>query len=598
MTVEGAPYAPRTVLETLFTELPTLPSDGAAAQLDAAAAATFVQSLSCLNESILAERALWRDTFALTGSLRTFYTPASIMKGWSSTCATREAKDFAFVPDRIRPVQIGQNGWVDVQFTFKTEAAPAAHCRGLLSLIHDSHSTWKIWMIRTVLDQLEGTPNVDKLTWTDSGEKNSVTQANGMNGAMGANGANGLHASKKPTEVYDCVIVGAGQAGLSSAGRLEALGVSYIVLERNAKIGDNWKNRYDSARLHTPREFGHLPFDRTFSGYQEYLTKDDLARGYQDFARRAGVAQQVWLNANLDSGSWDDQEKSKYHHAAGVCGQTPTMPNLPGRLDFQGTVIYSADYKSPDLWKGKAAIVVGSANTAHDVAQDMVEAGLSCITMVQRARTYVLPGAYYKTLSDMSYNTTIPTSEADFEFFSTPYAVLRLVSNQIFHGMASQEPARFDALEAAGFRVARYGDIWYQICERAGGHHMDVGCSELIVKGLIKMKSDALPSHYTPTGLAFSDGTEIPADVIVFCTGFVGNAKPDIERIFGQGVATKVEDYWGLNEEGELRGAFKPMGHPALWYMGGTVGHARYYSRFVALQIKASLMGNPLPQYK
>lgn len=499
MTVEVAPYAPRTVLETLCSVLPILASPETVSEPDDATVVALVEWLPCLNESILAARPLWRDTFALTGSLRTFYTSASIVKGWSSTLANRRAKDFTFVPGRLRPVQIGENGWVDVQFTFKVQAAPSAHCRGVLSVIRDDQGTWKIWLIRTVLDQLEETSSVDTLAWIDSEERSFATPVKRIHDNEGANG---VDPSKQSAKIYDCVIVGAGQAGLSSAGRLEALGVSsYVILERNAKIGDNWKNRYDSARLHTPREFSHLPFDRTFFGYQEFLTKDDLARGYQEFAQRTGIDRKVWLSATLESGSWDEHAKIWTLHvekggvktiqsrniimAVGAGGQVPTMPSLPGRLDFQGTVMHSADYKSADVWKGKAGIVVGTANTAHDVAQDMVEAGLSSITMVQRARTYVMPATYYKAFSDVSYNTNIPTSEADFESFSMPYAVVRVVANQVLNGMASQEPARFDALEAAGFRVARYGDIWYQIGEKSGGHYMDVGCSELISKGLV-----------------------------------------------------------------------------------------------------------------
>jgi hypothetical protein len=111
------------------------------------------------------------------------------------------------------------------------------------------------------------------------------------------------------------------------------------------------------------------------------------------------------------------------------------------------------------------------------------------------------------------------------------------------------------------------------------------------------MKSDALPTHYTPTGLAFSDGTEIPASVIIFSTGFVGNMRTDVARIFGKEVASKADDFWGLDSEGELKGVFKKNRHPGLWYTGGTIGHARYFSRFVALQIKADSMGTPLPVY-
>lgn len=74
------------------------------------------------------------------------------------------------------------------------------------------------------------------------------------------------------------------------------------------------------------------------------------------------------------------------------------------------------------------------------------------------------------------------------------------------------------------------------------------------------MKSDAMMTHFTPTGLAFDDGTELQADVIVFCTGFIGDAKADVVKVFGDELASNIHNYWGLDDEGELRGAFKPSG--------------------------------------
>jgi hypothetical protein len=71
------------------------------------------------------------------------------------------------------------------------------------------------------------------------------------------------------------------------------------------------------------------------------------------------------------------------------------------------------------------------------------------------------------------------------------------------------------------------------------------------------MKTGALPTHYTRTGLAFSDGTEIPADVIIFSTGFVGNVRTDVGQIFGKEIASRADDFWTLDEEGELKGVFK-----------------------------------------
>ncbi len=73
--------------------------------------------------------------------------------------------------------------------------------------------------------------------------------------------------------------------------------------------------------------------------------------------------------------------------------------------------------------------------------------------------------------------------------------------------------------------------------------------------------------------------------------------RTDVARLFGKEVASRADDFWGLDGEGELKGVFKRNGHPALWYIGGTIGHARYFSRHVALQIKAEAMGVPLPVY-
>ncbi|KIW81779.1 hypothetical protein Z517_04805 [Fonsecaea pedrosoi CBS 271.37] len=622
MEVEIAPYEPRSVLETLPCTLPISHFD---TDVDFESIATpIVQSLGDLTTAAVAAAAanlspmaIWRDVFALTGTMRTFYSADSVAKAWSETCASRQACDFAPIKGSATPTRLDKDvGWVNVSFTFRNRGSPASSCRGILSLVLGDDGVWKIWLIRTILEQLEGCEDVDHLpTVQEMSDRvnGNQPQANGTNGSHGAMDGVDSH--------FDCVVVGAGQAGLGTAGRLQSLGISYVVLDKNAQIGDNWMTRYDSARLHTAREYNHLPFDRTFPlPYQEFLTKYDLARGYKDWVEKFGVDKHIWFNTTLESGSWDEERRTWTLHirrhgadgnsstqtltcrnvimATGGGGQVPIMPQYPGRDVFQGTVLHSADYKSAERWRGQAGIVVGTANTAHDVAEDMVEAGLSQITMVQRSRTYVLPCEYFKVISDRSYNAHVPTVDADREQYSMPYAVTRLLSRKALHGMAAKEPERFDALERAGFRVERYGDIMWHICEKLGGHYMDVGCSDLIAKGKIKMKSNALPTHFTRTGLAFSDGTEIPAAVVILCTGFVGNMRSsDVARIFGEDVASRADDFWGLDPEGELRGVFRRNRHPSLYYVGGTIGHARYFSRHVALQVKAELMGQPLPLY-
>ena len=82
----------------------------------------------------------------------------------------------------------------------------------------------------------------------------------------------------------------------------------------------------------------------------------------------------------------------------------------------------------------------------------------------------------------------------------------------------------------------------------------------LLTVSQVQIKSDSLSVSYIPTGLAFADGTTLPADVIVFATGFVGNLRNMAQEIFGKEVADLAGDYWGLDDEGEIRGAFKPTG--------------------------------------
>jgi hypothetical protein len=110
-----------------------------------------------------------------------------------------------------------------------------------------------------------------------------------------------------------------------------------------------------------------------------------------------------------------------------------------------------------------------------------------------------------------------------------------------------------------------------------------------------------VPVRYTPTGLIVTDGSaesEIPADLIVFATGFEGNMKAEVSRLFGPEVASKADDFWGIDEEGELKGMWKPMRQRGLWYHCGSLCHARYCARWIALMIKAEEEGLGWPLYQ
>jgi hypothetical protein len=177
-----------------------------------------------------------------------------------------------------------------------------------------------------------------------------------------------------------------------------------------------------------------------------------------------------------------------------------------------------------------------------------------------RPNLAILPISYYRHFFDPLYNASTDIEVADRETFSLPNSIIRLQACNGVRALASKDPERFDALERVGFKTDRFPDIYQIIFERQGGHYLDVGISQKVCDGLIKVKSDAAPMEYTKTGLRFDDGSELEADVIVFCTGYEGNMRLMVAEIVGQEVANKLEEYWHLDREGEVRGAWKPIG--------------------------------------
>lgn len=180
------------------------------------------------------------------------------------------------------------------------------------------------------------------------------------------------------------------------------------------------------------------------------------------------------------------------------------MPEYPDRDTFEGTILHSGIYKDAIDWKGKRGVVIGTANTAHDVVEDMLAAELSEVTMVQRSKTcmisdsdlwalkaeqsrhsprrilqgtrrqYVKPLNMYESCSSSNtvfYNASLPTELADKLSLTQPYAVQDLMSQGGMHAMARKSPERFDALEKAGFKTERYGSITHHLYNRMGGHY-------------------------------------------------------------------------------------------------------------------------------
>jgi hypothetical protein len=436
------------------------------------------------NAKIFTNDAIWRDIYALTGTVRTFSGANHIKSVWTELSDLHHQSGFALIPGSSKIVRMGVGcSWIQARFSFISLGQPETLCSGQIGIVPDPNFGWKIWLLTTILEEIIGFPSPDFIgpeAWT---------------------GLSSEHDGVSKSSQFDCVVVGAGFSGLCLAGRLKAMGVPSVTLERNSQVGDNWRNRYDSARFHTSRDYSDMPLGGIFTEDDDYfLSGQDLARGYQKFVDKHQI--NVWVSTTLKSASFDKQSKQwtlyidrageeatlKTPHfvlAIGAGGTIPKMPELANRDLFQGTVLHSVDYKSAHQWKGQKGVIIGTANTAHDVAEDMLDAGLNSTTMVQRGRTSVFPIEYYKKWSDPIYNRTNPIEEADRQIMAIPIAITRQASIRGHNALAATEPERFDALERAGFRVERYGDLWKLLSERLGGHYMDVGASAKVSAGLV-----------------------------------------------------------------------------------------------------------------
>ncbi|KAK3111116.1 hypothetical protein LTR53_013950 [Teratosphaeriaceae sp. CCFEE 6253] len=216
--------------------------------------------------------------------------------------------------------------------------------------------------------------------------------------------------------------------------------------------------------------------------------------------------------------------------------------------------------------------------------------------MLQRSPTFVFPVEWLSRAQDPHYNADMNLAHSDRETFTYPNKIMREIINRAVWGAIKASPDRFDALERAGFMIDRYGDTYDNLYVRFGGHYVDIGASARIASGEIKVQTKGVQG-LTEKGLDFNDGTSLPADLIVLATGFQHDFRVDAARLVGKNVAEQMDDYWGLDAEGELRGHARFAGHDRLYYLGGDVRMARFFSTFVALQIQADVLGTPLRRY-
>lgn len=213
------------------------------------------------------------------------------------------------------------------------------------------------------------------------------------------------------------------------------------------------------------------------------------------------------------------------------------------------------------------------------------------------------------------YNRQIPTDVADRLSQLNPNKVMNDMTVRGFKAYREQHQDYYTGLERAGFKVD-YDTGFVDIAYNKNGHWcVDIEMGKKIIDGSIKIKSGSEIVRYTDNGLAFGDGTELEADFIVLATGHQHDVRKQAATFIGS-EADKLSEMWGLDAEGEARGVLKQTecesclgGYtadlrakictvPGLWQLMGGTNQARFWSRFIALQIQAQALGKPLTVYE
>lgn len=183
------------------------------------------------------------------------------------------------------------------------------------------------------------------------------------------------------TERYDTVVIGGGQAGLVTGYYLEETDQEYVILDGSERIGDAWRNRWDSLRLFTAARFSALPGMALPVGPHSFPTKDDIADYLETYAQRFELP--VELGRRVDGISRQDDgfivTAGSHRYAAEnvvvamSSFQVPNVPDFAADLDPSITQFHSSGYQNPDQLQEGGTLLVGAGNSGAEIAMDIVD---------------------------------------------------------------------------------------------------------------------------------------------------------------------------------------------------------------------------------
>jgi putative flavoprotein involved in K+ transport len=558
---------------------------------------------------LFAGECFWRDIVSFTWNIKT-------LEGHNEIAAMLDSTLEAIAPTGwcIEGEPTMAEGVIEAWVRFETKVARG---RGILRL-----KDGLAWTLLTAMDELKGHE-----------ERKGETRSKGVNHGVYGREKNWLEQKQADEAALGldaqpyCAIVGGGQGGIALGARLKQLGVPTIIVEKNARAGDSWRNRYRSLVLHDPVWYDHLPYIPFPENWPVFTPKDKLGDWLEMYVKVMEL--DYWGSTECVRAAFDEEARTwtvevlregkrlvlrpkQLVFATGAYGP-PNEISLPGIKCFLGEHYHSSRYATGEGYEGKHCIVVGANSSAHDIAADLWQYGAK-VTMLQRSPTTVVRSetlmelGFESLYSESAVRAGITTDKADLIFASTPFRIMHRAQVPIYREIRERDAALYHRLETSGFRCDFGEDesgLMMKALRTGSGYYIDVGASELVANGGIAVKSGVEIREVKENAVVLSDGAELAADLIVSATGYQSMNRL-LAKIVSEEMADKVGKCWGLGSgvakdpgpwEGEPRNMWKPTQQAGLWFHGGNLHLSRHYSKFLALQLKARMEGMETPVY-
>jgi cation diffusion facilitator CzcD-associated flavoprotein CzcO len=538
----------------------------------------------------------WRDVLALSWKLQTLNGAEAILKELPAHARAAAPTGFAIDPDRAAPRWVSRAGVNAIEAIFKFETA-AGRGSGIVRLIPDTDDggRLKAWTLLTALDELKGLE-----------EPLGARRPRGQSYSRDFRGPNWLD-QRKASHDYadrdpDVLVVGGGQAGLAIAARLQQLQIDTLIVDREARVGDNWRKRYHALTLHNQVQVNHMPYMPFPPNWPVYIPKDKLANWFEAYVDAMEL--NFWTGTEFETATHDEADgrwtatlrradgttrTMRPRHivmATGVSG-IANLPDIPALKNFTGPILHSSQYDDGENWKGKRALVIGTGNSGHDIAQDLCSSGAE-VTLVQRSPTLVTNIEPSAQLAYAAYNDGT-LEDNDLIATSMPLVLARRSHQMLTAQSRTFDQPLLDGLERIGFKLdfGEDGTGWqFKYLTRGGGYYFNVGCSDMLVSGAIRLIQFADIDGFVADGARLKDGATLQTDLIVLATGYK-RQEVLVQRLFGEAVGNRVGPIWGFGDGQELRNMYTRTPQPGLWFIAGSLAQCRINSKYLALQIKA-----------